>query len=440
MVVMKRMLTTLFLCLVMVVSAFAISFKSSEETHPFDSIPMLDSYYDETPDSDMDFWGACQVSLLTIGAGGPLYSWFGHSAFLVEAPTGRSYVFDYGTFSFNSENFIINFVMGRLWFLCLGSNAEYELEYIKRDGRQVSQVVLPLDAAEKKALIGFLNANVKAENRVYLYHHYNDNCATRLRDIIDRTTGGDFKAWAMAQDGYTFRQQASRALCQNRFVQWGLDFLQSGMIDRKATLWEEMFLPEVLEQAVKAYYGLEGQVIVQGNGEYREMKAEPQSNVIFSLVLGLVLGGVSTTLIWFGKNRANYIYTAVVDIFFGLLGTVLLFMMLFTNHDVTWFNENILFVNPFLLVLAAFSLGCLSRKGDRERRLRRERRVTYSYLVLVCLVFILTVLKVLFQDIFIQFNWSAIATMFLFYLPNWLRMNRYKIEGREPESDMNLIY
>jgi len=111
------------------------------------------------------------------------------------------------------------------------------------------------------------------------------------------------------------------------------------------------------------------------------------------------------------------------------------------NIQNAWFNENILFVNPFLFVLAAFSLRCLSKKGDQEKRRKRERRVTYSYLALVCIVFILTVLKVLFQDIhFLQFNWSAILTMFLFYMPNWLRMNRYKIAGREPESDMDLIY
>ena len=32
--------------------------------------------------------------------------------------------------------------------------------------------------------------NVLPENRDYLYHHYNDNCVTRLRDMIDTALGG----------------------------------------------------------------------------------------------------------------------------------------------------------------------------------------------------------------------------------------------------------
>ncbi len=420
---MKRVIFSLILCLIVISSAFSMSFKASDEVHPFDSIPMLETYYDETNDSNMDFWDGCTVSLLTIGPGGPLYSWFGHSAFLVEAPNGRNYVFDYGTFSFSEDNFIINFVMGRLWFMCFGSNADYELSNIQEEGRSVSKVVLPLDANQKKAVVGFLNANIKPENRTYLYHHYNDNCATRVRDIIDWTTGGEFQQWAKSRYGYTFRQQASRALSQNRIVLWGLDFLQSGNIDKGATLWDEMFLPEMLEKAVTEYYGLESEIIVEGSGEYREMADAPQGNFLFSLILGLVLGGVSTVLIWFGKDRANLIYTAVVDIVFGLLGSVLLFMMVFTNHDVTWFNENILFVNPYLIVLAIISLLALKRNG---RSFRRVKAVKVSYMILFNIIAVLAMTKCILIDLLYQQNWTVILTMALYYLPNWLRISKRK--------------
>ena len=66
-----------------------------EEVHPFDSIPMLESYYDESDDGNASFWDCCEVSLLTISDGIPLYSWFGHSAILVTTPDGRAYTFDY---------------------------------------------------------------------------------------------------------------------------------------------------------------------------------------------------------------------------------------------------------------------------------------------------------------------------------------------------------
>ncbi len=420
---MKRVLFALLLSVSLLASTFAISFKDETVIHGFDSVPMLDAYYDESEDSNMEFWDGCQVSLLTIGSGGPIYSWFGHSAFLVETADGRSYVYDYGTFSFDSDNFIGNFIMGRLWFLCFGSNAQYELEYLKDEGRGLTRVDLPLDAAQKKAVIRFLNINVSPENRTYLYHHYNDNCATRIRDIINRTTNGTFRLWAQEQEGLTYRQQASRALCRNRFVLWGLDFLQSGNIDGKATLWDEMFLPEVLEMAVMEYFGLERETVLEGS-KYTEMVDKPQDNVLFSVLLGLVLGGVSAVLIWFGKERANYIYSAVIDFLFGILGSILLFMMFFTNHDVTWFNENIIFVNPLLLALAILSLLSIRRKGDAFKFRRIVKRL---YLCLSCAILALAILKILPIGLFHQQNWSIILTMLLFYLPNCLDLRKNRI-------------
>ena len=278
----------------------------------------------------------------------------------------------------------------------------------------MTKVVLPLTAEQKKAVIGFLNANSRKENRTYLYHHYEDNCATRLRDIIDRTTGGAFKTWAQSVSGLTFRQQASRALSRNPFVLWGLDFLQSGNIDKSATLWDEMFLPEVLEKGVMAYFSLEKETILNGSGNYSETSDKPQSNILFSLLMGLVLGGVSLALILPGYRRANYIYSGVVEIVFGLLGSVLFFMMFFTNHDVTWCNENLIFVNPLLLVLAVFSfMATCKKKADKWGRV-----VSISHKMIFGIIVLLVILKLIAHNIFFQQNWSVILTMALFHLPN----------------------
>ena len=411
---MKKAVVAVILSLIFISAAFSLSLRNSDEVHPFDSIPMLESYYDESDDGSMSFWDGCEISLLTIGSGDPLYSWFGHSAFLVSTPDGRNVTFDYGTFSFNDEDFFVNFAFGRLWFLCLSSNAEYQLQDISEEGRSVTKVVLPLTAEQKKAVIGFLNANSRKENRTYLYHHYEDNCATRLRDIIDRTTGGAFKTWAQSVSGLTFRQQASRALSRNPFVLWGLDFLQSGNIDKSATLWDEMFLPEVLEKGVMAYFSLEKETILNGSGNYSETSDKPQSNILFSLLMGLVLGGVSLALILPGYRRANYIYSGVVEIVFGLLGSVLFFMMFFTNHDVTWCNENLIFVNPLLLVLAVFSfMATCKKKADKWGRV-----VSISHKMIFGIIVLLVILKLIAHNIFFQQNWSVILTMALFHLPN----------------------
>ena len=405
---MRRVVFALILCLVLVPGVFSLSLKSGAQAeNAFDSIPMLNAFYDESDDGSMAYWDACTVSLLTISSGDPIYSWFGHAAFLVTTPEGRNITFDYGTFSFDDEDFFVNFAFGRLWFVCCSTYAEYELRAINADGRGVSQVILPLTAAQKKAIIGFLNSNVRGENRIYLYHHYRDNCATRLRDIIDYATGGQFKAWAQAQAGSSFRSQASRALSRNHFVLWALDFLQGGNIDRDATLWDEMFLPEILEDAVVRYFSLERTSVDGSTSPFVPMPEKACSNIGFSIIMGLVLGGIGAALVLCGREKAFGIYSGTVEVVFGLLGTLLLFMMVFTNHDVTWMNENILFVNPVLFVLAVLSF----RRSPRARTLSR---------IFLCVIALLAVLKAVLSGIFIQANWPVIIPMAMFLIPGAL--------------------
>lgn len=403
----KRFALVSLMCLFALFCLGAVSLKSNESVNSFDSIPMLSTYYDETlPVSEAAFYDQCTVSLLTLSKGDALYSWFGHAGILVEAPNGLSVVYDYGTFSFSEDDFFLNFAFGRLWFCCYSTFARYELANADAEGRSVSKVVLPLTAEQKKAVISFLDVNSDRDHRTYLYHHYNDNCATRLRDIIDYTTGGDFQAWAKAQPGQSYRKQASRALSQNRFVLWALNLLQSGNIDKSATLWDEMFLPEILEKAVMDYYGLESSLIVDNEDSYKHSPGKAQSNIGFSIVFGLVLGYTVIVLSLFRKRKAMYIVSGVVDVIFGLVGTVLFFMMFFTNHDVTWLNENVLFVNPLLIVLAVFAF--LSVKKDR---------VVFekTNLVGLCIIAALVVLKLVFGRAFSQQNWDIISTMVIWY-------------------------
>jgi hypothetical protein len=60
------------------------------------------------------------------------------------------------------------------------------------------------------------------------------------------------------------------------------------------------------------------------------------------------------------------IYQVFIGLFFGAAGFVLFFMMFFTNHDYTYRNGNIIFVNP--LLLAAVPLGLLFAFTRNEKK------------------------------------------------------------------------
>lgn len=403
----KRALCILLCVVALSSSVYAVSVKNTTQVNIFDSIPMLEAYYDPSLEgTNEDFWDSCKISLVTIGEGKPLYSWFGHSALLVEAPNYPAYVYDYGSFSFDEDSFYKNFAMGRLWFCCSVSYATYELAYLESTGRSYHAVELNLSASQKKAIINFLNINASEENRIYLYNHYTDNCATRLRDIINYATDGSFQAWATEIEGRTFRQLASSALSKNRPVQWVLEFLQSGKIDGSATLWDEMFLPSILEKAV-IQYGMQSGLVQSDISDYSPSEVEPKNNILFSVIVGLSLGILSILLLLWSNHRGIYKgFTFTVNLIFGLLGSLLMFMMFFTNHNVTWYNENILFINPVLLVMAIMSLR------------HKPKKLAPVYKVLLGIMAVLVVLKLVLPSVFLQDNWCVFLMIAPYYLAN----------------------
>ena len=104
-----------------------------------------------------------------------------------------------------------------------------------------------------------------------------------------------------------------------------------------------------------------------------------------------------------------------MEIVFGILGSVLLFMMVFTNHDVTWLNENIIFVNPLLIAMAVFSFLAAGRSKRAEEW---GKLVSLCHMLFLVLTVLLAVLKVIAPRVFLQQNWNIIIPMALFYFPN----------------------
>lgn len=64
-----------------------------------------------------------------------------------------------------------------------------------------------------------------------------------------------------------------------------------------------------------------------------------------------------------GWRKVYGIAGFIVYLILGLISSLLLFMCVFSNHDVTWFNENLIFVNPILLVSAVMNLVFASKRS-----------------------------------------------------------------------------
>lgn len=407
------------LCLFLLITAsmlFGLSITSKDELHDYDSVPMLEEHYGYGEGRPLDFYGKTKISLITLSKDDPLYSWFGHAGILIEEDGKDPVLYDWGLFSFE-PGFYLDFVLGKLWYLCGKTYADAVFNPAIQAKRSIRKIELNLSAEQKRDLVNYVNLNSSSKYNTYMYDMFTDNCATRIRDIINSTTNGRFELWAKSKAGYTYRQQLSKTMFNNIPMNWLYDFVFGPEGDKKTTLWEEMFLPADLADAVSEFENLASSDVYlydfRGTDGRKEDRSQPESYFIYALAAGLLLALYATLL--FPKLKVLYgIESFIFNFTFGLLGTLLLFLMVFSNHSFSYFNENILFINPLLLV-AAF----LSFKPEKHKMALRK-----IYVILFALTVILLICKVGIPSVFYQVNYSQMALVLPFYIANIFILDR----------------
>ena len=56
------------------------------------------------------------------------------------------------------------------------------------DNRSVYSQKINLDAPEKAILLSLIQTNMQPENRLYRYDFFYDDCSTRIRDLIRKSS------------------------------------------------------------------------------------------------------------------------------------------------------------------------------------------------------------------------------------------------------------
>ena len=379
---MKRLALSLLFVTVTLTALLGISVgKKQTQVQPFDSVEELGKidFTKALAPNQLEWVEKATISLLTVGSGDPLYAWFGHSALIIGQPSGGEVMYDYGVFDPDQKNFYLNFARGRMYYSVWESGAPWRIEEALEEQRDVKLIELSLSPEAKLATIRFLQNNAKEENSTYLYHFYDDNCATRIRDILNAATEGDFQHWAEAQSSsVSHRQAAQRYLSHSPIIFLALDFLQGKNIDRPLNRYEEMFLPESLHQAVLDYSPsiVEHEEILQDISDtgvrFRPLTTHVNRDLFYAF-WGIL---IAILLYLLGKRfvRVTSLLYALLLMALGVLGSILLFMMGFSDMDMTWFNENIILVNPLLFIGmgSAFRISFANRKKKGKHAMRHK--------------------------------------------------------------------
>ena len=344
--------------------------------------------------------GRYTLKLALVGSGDELYFWWGHIGLVVEdSLTGRASLFDWGIFDWESENFLVNFAFGRLYYYCAVAPAEAYYRVLLNNNRDISLYTLNLPMEKKLDIIRFAENNVLPENRTYNYHHFMDNCATRIRDIIDMAVDGQFiSEFGNAPSRFTLRQQVRRHTWHSPFFDWFLSFLMGQDTDRPATVWEDMFLPsEIILRALDFNYTGEDGItrpLISGAEIINQSRGRPvvlekprplwPLLLVFSITLSLLL------FLLYKKGGLRKCYRpfmgsviCLLGLFFGITGSILFFMTFFTAHDYTFHNSNVIFINP--LLLAAIPLGLIfgfTKNAKRRLGSIKLLRILWAYIFL----------------------------------------------------------
>lgn len=127
-----------------------------------------------------------KISILTCGTGGQLYSLFGHTAIRVYDPAeGIDRVYNYGMFDFRTPNFYAKFVKGDLLYFVVYEGYEDFVVNYAYDNRSVVEQELNLSQEQKQGIWRNLNQSLKEENRYYIYKFIDQNCTTKVVDVVN---------------------------------------------------------------------------------------------------------------------------------------------------------------------------------------------------------------------------------------------------------------
>lgn len=310
------------------------------------------------------FSDSVQISLLTASPGADLYAAFGHSAIRVHDPaTNKDWVFNYGTFDFDTPNFYMKFVRGQLnYTLSRGSLKGLQSGY-QRSGQRLTEEVFLLTSEQRRQVLDFLLDNYRPENREYLYDFFFDNCATRIRDILEVVLGDALVYDPSGYEPLTFRQLLDLYLSDRPWMDFGMDVLVGLPADRIADIRGQMYLPDFLSLHLGQATVLQEQVpqpLTTPAAELVPLRVMPDQGLpiyVQPLAIGWFFFTLMLLMTLFAGERLQAVMDQFLYLLFGLAGCLLVFMWWGTDHPTTKENMNLLWVNPLLLVLFFSGFG-----------------------------------------------------------------------------------
>ena len=391
-------------------------------------------YFGSFASADSDQYGLCSVSqkrsdeeirvfILTVSPGEKVWSSFGHS--LIWISNGQKDIdesFNFGTFDPRQPNLLYKYLNGELVYWLEAQPFLPDLaRYVKSEKRTVVAQRLRLPPQMIENLVARLSHLRKDENKRFVYHWAKESCGTKIRDLIDEITDGQFKKQHLQATEHTHRTESLRHLTDKFFIWLGWTYMANANVDRPLNEWELLYSPVRLRDALaqteitwpdgisRPLHAYDCTWEAEGETSGNPWAPETPPDHFWQLFLSGIFLGVlfaSAPLLGTTKRQYRHIIGGTVILFGIVLGSIGTFhaMLFWSTLDDLHPNANQLLISPFHLswIFAGVSL---IRSASRWSKYLIIMGVGLSF---ICLLFHLT-------SISMQDNSSLIAFFIPFY-------------------------
>ncbi len=336
------------------------------------------------------------ISIIIVDEGEPMYSSFGHAAIRIKDDTSKQdFVFNYGTFNFNTPNFYPKFVTGKLdYMLAVSTFRQFQREY-SHLGRDTRELVLNLSTKQKAQIIQALATNLEPQNKYYKYDFLYDNCSSRIYDIILKNPLDTITVGKLDKQ-QSFRTMMMYYLEKKPWLKLGINIMLGRLADKTTNNAQSAFLPHFLEEILLKSTTLQNNQKIPLVKQTRTIfkyqhnnKNNPYTSPQFVLIVITILVFMALYSNITRKNN-NSILAQTILILYGITGIFFLSMWAFTEHHALAKNISILWTSPLNLPIVAMF------KKPKFQNIVRKYLATYN-IILTIFIFAIFIAPTLFD-------------------------------------------
>lgn len=281
-----------------------------------------------------------EISFLNCGEGNESYSLYGHTAIRVkDTVQNLDIVFNYGTFDFDTPNFMLKFVKGDLqYFVSAYPYVNFEYAY-REEQRSIWEQKLNLNPKQKQDLFNTIYNSLQTDDKYYTYKFIDRNCTTisidKVNDVLSSSKVENIKPISK-----TYREVLYPYSEKHFFQQLGINMMFGTKVDQPA---EKLFLPFDLIASLE-----QNKTVAQPKFALYEAPKRiyqpPFYDSIYTLIIALGI------IVLARKKWLTNTYFLVL----GLLGVFFCGVGLYSLHEEVLWNYNAMLFNPIYLVLLYF--------------------------------------------------------------------------------------